>query len=98
MKAFSHAVSRDLPRRRSARYTPGLHGRPSTNLIGARSSLGLAPVRITSTHGLSVEITSTCGLSVKITSTRGPSVRVTSTRGLSVEITSTRGLSMVGDS
>ncbi len=45
MKAFSHVISSGLPRSRSARYTPELHGRPSTTLIGARS-LGLSLVRV----------------------------------------------------
>ena len=38
MNAFSHATSRVLPNRRSDQYTPGLHGHPSTILIGARDS------------------------------------------------------------
>jgi hypothetical protein len=38
MIALSHASSRVLPNRCSAWYTPGLHGRPSTILIGARDS------------------------------------------------------------
>ncbi len=37
MKAFSHAISRDCPNNRRLRYTPGLHSRPSTILIGART-------------------------------------------------------------
>ena len=41
MKAFSHAISSGFPSKRSARYTPGLHGRPSTILSGARE-LGLS--------------------------------------------------------
>ena len=47
MKAFSHASSSGLRRSRSAQYTPGLHGRLSTTLIGARS-LGLSSVRVRS--------------------------------------------------
>ncbi len=38
MNALAHATSRVLPNRRSDRFTPGLHGRPSTILIGARDS------------------------------------------------------------
>ena len=35
MNTLTHATSRVLPNKRSNLYTPGLHGRPSTILIGA---------------------------------------------------------------
>jgi hypothetical protein len=38
MNALSHTTSRVLLNRRSNQYTPGLHGHPSTILIGARDS------------------------------------------------------------
>jgi hypothetical protein len=38
MNALSHTTYRVLPNRRSSGYTPGLHGCPSSILIGTRNS------------------------------------------------------------
>ena len=61
MNSLTHTTSRVFSSRQSNQYTPGLHGRPSTILIGARESepvvsgrtsmsklfplLGLSPLR-----------------------------------------------------
>ena len=54
MNAPDHATSKDLPRSRSARYTPGLHARPETNRRGALSdpTVGAVSARpaLPSTH------------------------------------------------
>jgi hypothetical protein len=49
MTALSHTTSSIFPRRCNAWYTPGLHGRPSTILIGAHnpgSTVGLCLNRV----------------------------------------------------
>jgi hypothetical protein len=44
MKALLHATSKLNPISLRLRYTFGLHGRPSTNLIGARTSASGSPM------------------------------------------------------
>jgi hypothetical protein len=45
MNALSHATSRVSSHQRSDQYTPGLHGHPSTILIGALNSKPLVSGR-----------------------------------------------------
>ncbi len=82
MIALSHATSRVLPNSCIARYTPGLHGRPSTILIGARDSetpvggrastsklsslAGMSPVNAVSNSFGVLPSTHSCGISCSL--------------------------------